>query len=120
MLPHPPRELRPNGRVHWAAKARAVKSARACAKSMAFARMLRLGYGCFLPSRYQLVWYYKGLAPDADNCLASCKAYLDGCCDAFGVDDRSLECAGIHRVHSLEVGVGGHVDLVFSREEGAL
>lgn len=117
-LPHPPRELRPNGRVHWAAKARAVRHARAAAMQMALARMLRLHLERFLPGSYTLHWYYKGIAPDADNCLASCKAYLDGCCDAFGVDDRQLECMGIHRVYSKEF--AGYVSLVFSREEGAL
>lgn len=115
-LPHPPRELRPNGRVHWAAKARVVHHARTLARQMALARMLRLGLERFLPSSYSLIWYYKGIAPDADNCLASCKAYFDGCCDTFGVDDRNLECAGIHRVHDKDL--SGYVCLVFSREEG--
>jgi crossover junction endodeoxyribonuclease RusA len=29
-------------------------------------------------------------APDADNCVASCKAYLDGIADAMRVDDRAF------------------------------
>lgn len=115
-LPHPVRELRPNGRAHWAAKARAVRAARTLARQMALAQVLRLRQERFLPRCYALVWYYKGIAPDADNCLACCKAYLDGCCDTFGADDRSLECAGIHRVHDKEL--AGYVRLVFQGEEG--
>lgn len=37
--------------------------------------------------------------PDADNVLARCKAFLDGVCDALGVDDGSLDCLGVRRVH---------------------
>lgn len=33
-LPHPERALKPNGRAHWAQKARAVKKARAVARMM--------------------------------------------------------------------------------------
>lgn len=115
-LPHPPGELRPNGRVHWAAKARAVKNARTSARQMALARMQNLRLERFLPGSYTLVWFYKGIAPDADNCLAACKAYLDGCCDTFGVDDRCLECAGIHRVHDNRH--AGSVVLTFVGEAG--
>lgn len=51
------------------------------------------------PIRYDVTWFYwGGTGPDADNALASCKAYLDGCADALGVNDRVLDCAGIHRV----------------------
>ena len=52
-----------------------------------------------MPVRYDVTWFYwGGTGPDADNALASCKAYLDGCCDALGVNDRVLDCCGIHRV----------------------
>lgn len=113
-LPHPPRELRPNGRVHWAAKARAVKNARMLARCVTLAQRSPSGLG-FVPRRYTLVWFFKGIAPDADNCLASCKAYLDGCCDALGIDDRGLECAGITRVHSKLY--AGNLRLSFGGEE---
>lgn len=100
-LPHPAKELRPNGRAHWAAKARAVKAARMEARL----RVLSALGGEPLewdPARYDVTWFYKGACPDADNCLAACKAYLDGCCDALGVNDRALDCAGIHRVKDRE------------------
>lgn len=110
MLPHPPSALRPNGRVHWAAKARAVKDARTLAKMVTLSMVMRTVL--FVPRSYALTWYYKGSAPDADNCLAACKAYLDGCCAAFKIDDRHLECTGIHRVHSKEY--AGELELVFT------
>ena len=49
----------------------------------------------------------------ADNCLARCKAYLDGACKAMGIDDRTLDCAGIDRVHDLAK--AGQVKIVFER-----
>lgn len=110
-LKHPHRALRPNGRAHWAVKARAVKAARMTAWCQV-KNALAMGCDVGCPSRYELVWFYKGAVPDADNCLAACKAYLDGCCDALGVDDRVLECAGIVRVHDLER--AGCIELYFA------
>lgn len=75
-----------------------------------------LGVRKFRPASYELVWYYKGISPDADNCLARCKALLDGCAAALGVDDREMDCTGIRRVHTLERGVAGMVDVVFTGE----
>ena len=75
----------------------AVKKARKQAWQLATAAHAPEG---FQPREYTLVWYYKGAKRDADNCLASCKAYLDGCADAWGSNDRDWECGGIRRVHS--------------------
>lgn len=96
-LPHPHRALRPNGRAHWAVRARRTKEA----KFRAWLKVRSAGpdAAALNPVRYAVTWYFKGAVPDADNCLASCKAYLDGAAQAFGVDDRAWECAGIHRVH---------------------
>lgn len=97
-LEHPAVELRPNGRAHWAVRAREVKRARRIAKLKALAALK-----CERPAdgavvRYSIAWFFKGAMPDADNCLASCKAYLDGVADALKVDDRVMECTGIKRV----------------------
>lgn len=114
-LPHPAKELRPNGRAHWAAKARAVKKARFVAKVMMHEALAWHVEGPAVSGvrgiRYELKWFYKGAVPDADNCLAACKAYLDGCCDALGVNDRELECHGIERVHDKEK--AGQVEIFF-------
>lgn len=109
VLRHPVQALRPNGRVHWAVKARAVRRARQKALVLTLAERSR--GEVFRPVRYTVTWFYKGACPDADNCLASCKAYLDGCADALGVDDRTLECSGITRVH--DKGRAGTVEIVF-------
>ncbi len=110
-LPHPAKELRPNGRAHWAAKARAAKKARFVAKVM-----MNEALACHVEGPalrvYRVRWFYKGSVPDADNCLAACKAYLDGCCDALGVNDRELECHGIERVH--DKALAGTVEIVFT------
>ncbi|UQT43592.1 hypothetical protein M5E88_13090 [Akkermansia muciniphila] len=67
------------------------------------------------PTHYRVVWFFKGPKPDADNCLARCKAYLDGACKALGIDDRTLDCAGIDRVHDLTR--AGKVEIVFKRRD---
>ena len=101
-LPRPPDAVRPNARVHWARKAEAVRSARALAHLKVLnvlgaegrAEVVKNGlYG------YEVVWYYKGVKPDVDNCLSSCKAYLDGCADAVGANDRDWELLGVRCVH---------------------
>lgn len=103
-LARPGRVLSPNSRSHWAAKQRVVREARTRARLLMLrskreAEELRLLPEGWRPARYDVTWFYwGGTGPDADNALASCKAYLDGCCDALGVNDRVLDCAGIHRV----------------------
>lgn len=100
-LPHPPEQVRPNGRAHWAAKAAAVKRARRLAMLETLGRMSEHTAWCLThkPTSYTVRWYYwHGVEPDADNALAACKAYLDGCCDALQINDRDLACCGIERV----------------------
>ena len=99
-FPHPARALRPNGRAHRMAVAAARKQARRDAYVLAMAAQVRECRECpgykFRPRSYELTWYYWRARPDKDNCLASVKAYLDGCADAFKVNDREWDCAGIH------------------------
>jgi len=103
-LSRPGRVLSPNSRSHWSAKQRAVREARSRARLMMLKQRRDAEELCLLPEgwrpmRYDVTWFYwGGTGPDADNALASCKAYLDGCADALGVNDRVLDCAGIHRV----------------------
>jgi crossover junction endodeoxyribonuclease RusA len=99
-LPLPPRELSPNARVHWAAKARAVKAYRAVAYWEAMMAV---------PRRDRMEWkeatahvvYYKASARkmDADNILASLKASFDGLVDAgILADDAGLRHAPVRLV----------------------
>lgn len=90
-LPFPAKILWPNGRGHWAAKARAVKTARQSAWAAALAAGVKSlpvdgGFSIAVtvyPKTRNLI--------DADNAVASLKASLDGLADALGVDDRTFE-----------------------------
>lgn len=88
-LPWPHKDLSPNGRAHWARKAKATKAARY------LAGVLTMGAGwqsVALPDGRLHLWIdffppTKRL-PDDDNMLSRCKAYRDGIADALGIDDR--------------------------------
>lgn len=123
-MPHPPRELSPNAKAPLSARGALVAGvkktvAKKRCRDMAWLRTVQkteFGVVRVRPTHYMIVWYYKGVKPDADNCLARCKAYLDGACKAMIVDDRDLECAGIRRIHDLDK--GGTVEIVFEERRG--
>jgi Holliday junction resolvase RusA-like endonuclease len=80
VLPLPPRELSPNARPHWAAKARAVRQYRETAYLSALAecraRPLRV-------ARVTARFYFRTQRRrDRDNLLASLKPAFDGIADA--------------------------------------
>lgn len=55
------------------------------------------------PAReFSVTWYYKGVIPDIDNVVARLKPLLDGCAQAFGINDRYLELGRVRRVHTLD------------------
>lgn len=118
-LPHTPRCLSPNAAVPLTKRGAQVAgfkktAAKRRARQLAWAMTLEVLDGRrMVPTHYRVFWFFKGNKPDADNCLARCKAYLDGACKALGVDDRLLDCAGIVRVHDLAK--AGVVVLVFER-----
>lgn len=116
-LRHPAKELRPNGRAHTMAVVRAKKEARGRARIVALAGMQRAGAqrGVFAPVRYRITWLYKGTRPDQDNVVAACKAYLDGCADAFAVNDRAWTLEPVDLVHDKER--AGWMVLAFSDGE---
>jgi hypothetical protein len=86
-LPYPDKALWPNGRAHYMAKAREAKKHKTWAYNATRAAAVRLGDS---PIPVSLVVYPKrtGPAPDADNCIAAAKSYLDGIADALGINDR--------------------------------
>jgi crossover junction endodeoxyribonuclease RusA len=94
-LPFPAKILWPNGRGHWAEKARAVKSARKAAWAAALAAGVKsLPVG----GRYGLAItvYPKTRHPiDRDNCVSAAKSLIDGIADALGVDDRTFDTPSI-------------------------
>jgi crossover junction endodeoxyribonuclease RusA len=87
VLPYPDRALWPNGRAHYMAKNRAFQKAKADAGWAAKAARIRIGNSP-IPIHLIVKPKAKGPAPDADNCVSACKAYLDGIAAAIGVNDR--------------------------------
>lgn len=88
-LPWPARELHPNARLHWAAKAKHTKKARSYAAWAAEAA----GVGKLRPGHLNVSIQF--MAPDnrrrdTDGMISSVKAYLDGIADATGVDDSNF------------------------------
>lgn len=89
-LPYPHKALWPNGRAHWAAKARETQKHRQWAHLATLAEL----NACepFTPATVTIRVYPKprGPLPDRDNCIAACKAMLDGVADALAVNDRDF------------------------------
>ena len=85
-LPWPDRVLSPNSRAHWSRRAKAVKAARTLAYWLAHMGMTDLPDG---PVPVRVVFHPPDKrGRDLDNMLASCKAYLDGISDAYGINDN--------------------------------
>jgi len=84
-FPWPSSALSPNARGHWATKAQAVKAART------------LAFYATKESKVQPLTNFRlvfcpptNRARDLDNLVASCKAYLDGMAQAWGVNDSAF------------------------------
>lgn len=98
VLPFPPKELAPNERPHRWAKASAVKSYRYGCGMQALAQIRQMPVVPMLPLKSpvtaEITFVVKNLRRDADNCLASFKAGIDGLVDAkilAGDDSRRFD-----------------------------
>lgn len=88
VLPWPPKELSPNARMHFRAKAAAVKAYRETAYWLAHkADMPPFPEAGGIAVRFDFHPPDKRRR-DLDNMLASIKAGVDGIADAWGVDDQ--------------------------------
>lgn len=123
---HPRAELGANGKSPLLARAAAAKNALkmrlvAETRHRAFVEARRamqyMPQGNFAAKEVAITWFYKGVRPDVDGVVTRCKALIDGCCDAFGVNDRELELGRVRRVHSLHE-MAGTVELEFADELG--
>lgn len=94
-LPFPAKILWPNGRGHWAEKARAVKSHRRTAWASALEAGLTRDASIARVSLAVTVHPKTRNPIDRDNCVSSLKAYIDGIADALGVDDQSFDTPSI-------------------------
>ncbi len=107
-LPFPAKVLWPNGRGHWAAKHREFKKHKQWAYLAAKASL----NGCRIVEQQE--WsatFYPKTANriDADNAVASLKAYIDGIAAAIGVDDALFRAPTIHFAEPVK---GGRVVIV--------
>ena len=123
-FPHPDRALSPNGQVPLTARAAVVCNRKRVAlkgatRQAAFVTAMRALHS--VPQRnmpakvVSCEWLYKGRKPDVDNIVARLKPLIDGCCQAFGIDDRELELGSVRRVHTLGE-EAGTVILTFDTE----
>lgn len=87
-LPWPDRALHPNARVHWAVKARATKTARRSAATIAWAQgWHRIAWpDGDLEVRID-AWPPNRRAHDRDGIQSALKPALDGVADIMGVND---------------------------------
>jgi hypothetical protein len=123
-FPHPDRALSPNSSVPLTTKAAVVCNRKRVAlkgatRQAAFVQALnatmQFPQRNFPARSYEVRWMYKGRIPDVDNIVARLKPLIDGCCQAFGIDDRELELGRVRRIHTLGADAG-HVEIVFSTD----
>lgn len=86
-ISYPAKALWPNGRAHWAAKAREAKKLKREAYYATKAASIKLG-DAPIPIHITVHPKRTGPAPDRDNCIAAAKNALDGIADALGVNDK--------------------------------
>lgn len=94
LLPLPPREVSPNGRHHWAVKARATKLARR--EAWYWFRNAMPKHWFPVPITLDVVYrcprQARGYKPkDVQNAIGALKASIDGMVDAGVVPDDSAE-----------------------------
>lgn len=86
----PPKELSPNARVHYMAKARAAKAYRSLAWAAACEQIGRHDAPQWEVATEQAIFYFKSnRRRDRDNLLASLKPAFDGLADAGVIADDS-------------------------------
>ena len=86
-LPWYSKEVSPNSRVHWSVHSRAKRQHKELAKIYTMNANVS-----FSDDKHKVFLNIIFCPPskrryDLDNCLASCKAYLDGISQAIGIDD---------------------------------
>ena len=93
-LPFPATQLMPNRarRNHWAVRAQYAQTARGSAKYETLNALPHNDAPTFEPQEripLRLEFHPPDLRPrDLDNCLAACKAYIDGVSEALGINDK--------------------------------
>jgi len=96
ILPWPPKDLSPNARAHWRAKAPVTAAYKRACWALAVEAGLRAPEDVDSDSQRLHLWleFYPPdrRARDDDNMIASFKAGRDGLAQALGVDDKRFVC----------------------------
>jgi crossover junction endodeoxyribonuclease RusA len=102
-LPWPDKALSPNGRVHWARKAKAVAKHRGFAKLAAIAAIRSAKWPSGVREAYAKTRFIDPSTRrrDRDNHASMCKSYFDGLADAGVVAN---DCGFVHWPVTFEVG----------------
>lgn len=88
ILPWPAKELSPNARCHWAAKAKAARAARTAAGWITMAAKIRVDVGDNGTVTLKITFQPPDKRKrDLDGMLSSNKSALDGIADALGIND---------------------------------
>ncbi len=113
-LPYPPKELSPNARIHWAKKSKVTKACRTHAGWETKAAGVKVDWDGDIHVHISF-FHPDARRRDEDNCIARCKAYLDGIADALGVNDNRF------KVHPFfgNVKKGGEVRVIISEHLSA-
>ena len=101
-LPWPPAECSKNSRAHWAKRHAAFQKHKLIAVNAIHEHLF---WKKLLPTGYfqlgaPLKCYYEFCPPDgyrkrdSDNFIARCAPYIDGICEALGIDDSQLRSGG--------------------------
>jgi len=87
VLPYPSSALWPNGRAHWAIKAREVKKHRQWARLAMRSDRFSIADNP-IPIAITCCPKARGPAPDMDSIVSAAKSYIDGIADYLGINDR--------------------------------
>lgn len=103
ILSWPPRELHPNARPHYHAKAQATKSYRTSAMFTAVAEGPQIDTG--RPLAAEIDFYPPDRRRrDLDGCLSAVKAGIDGIADAYRINDFDINPITIRRCDPVKGG----------------
>ena len=109
ILPYPAKALWPNGRAHWAEKAREVKKHRRWAYLAMREASLCIADNP-IPVHITVYPKARGPVPDRDNIIAASKSYIDGIADYLSVDDKFFAAPTVtiaeKRLGKFEIQVG--------------
>lgn len=123
-FPHPDKVLSPNSKMPLQARAAAglnamKMAAKSATRQAAFVQANKalnsVPQRNFPAREVEVCWFYKGTKPDVDNVVARLKPLIDGCAQAFGINDRDIELGRVRRIHALGSSAGT-LTLTFNTE----